>query len=408
MRAWLDGVALALRAIVRNPLRASLTILGILIAVSAVVTVDALGAGGRARVSSQIDAIGSNFIVVFPQSAQSSGARGAQGSGMRLTEEDGRAILRESTSVSAVAPALRAAVQVVYGDQNWSTQAFGTRLSYLDVRNWAVQRGEAWQAHDESAKSKVVLVGQTVAKNLFGNEDPVGHMVRIGRYPYLVLGVLAVKGETPFGADQDDIVLMPSTSFRARIMRTPPNFAGALLASATSSDTTDRAVRQIDAILRQRHRIEPGRDPDFVIRTQKEFAAMKDRISDVLALLLLFVAAVSLVVGGIGVMNIMLVSVTERTREIGIRMAIGARAGDIRAQFLVEAVTLAFLGGVAGVLVGAGLVAGLRAFLGWPMSLRPLAIAVSIGVSAATGVGFGFFPATRAAKLDPMEALRHE
>ncbi len=408
MRAWIDGVGLALRAIVRNPLRASLTILGILIAVSAVVTVDALGAGGRARVSAQIDAIGSNFIVVFPQSSQSSGARGAQGSGMRLTEEDGRAILRESTSVSAVAPALRAAVQVVYGDQNWSTQAFGTRLSYLDVRNWTVQRGEPWLPHDEATKAKVVLIGETVAKNVFGSEDPVGHTVRIGRYPYRVLGVLAVKGETPFGADQDDIVLMPSTSFRARVMRTPPNFAGALLASASSTETTDRAVRQIDAILRQRHRIEPGRDPDFVIRTQKEFAAMKDRISDVLALLLLFVAAVSLVVGGIGVMNIMLVSVTERTREIGIRMAIGAREGDIRAQFLVEAITLAFLGGVAGVLVGAGFIAGLRAFLGWPMSLRPLAVAVSIGVSAATGVGFGFFPATRAAKLDPMEALRHE
>jgi putative ABC transport system permease protein len=408
MRAWLDGVLLAIRAIVRNPLRAALTILGILIAVSAVVTVDALGAGGRARVSAQIDAIGSNFIVVFPQAAQSSGARSAQGSGVRLTEEDGRAILRESTSVTAVAPALRANVQVVYGDQNWSTQAFGTRLAYLEVRNWPVAQGGAWLTHDEATKAKVVLIGQTVARNLFGNGDPVGQTVRIGRYPYRVLGVLSVKGETPFGADQDDIVLMPSTSFRARVMRTPPNFAGALLASASSTETTDRAVRQIDSILRQRHHIEAGRDPDFVIRTQKEFAAMKDRISDVLSLLLLFVAAVSLVVGGIGVMNIMLVSVTERTREIGIRMAIGAREGDIRAQFLVEAVTLAVLGGIAGVGAGAFCVAGLRGFLGWPMALRPVAVGVAIAVSAATGIGFGFFPARRAAKLDPMEALRHE
>jgi putative ABC transport system permease protein len=408
MRGFTDGVVSAARSIVRNPLRAALTVLGILIAVSAVVTVDAIGAGGRARVSAQIDAIGSNFIVVFPQSSQSSGARGAQGSGMRLTEDDGRAILRESTSVAAVAPALRASVQVVFGDRNWSTQAFGTRLAYLEVRNWAVERGAPWQVHDEATKSKVVLLGQTVARTLFGTEDPVNQMVRIGRYPYRVLGILASKGDSPFGADQDDIVLMPSTSFRARVMHTPPNFAGALLASATSTETTERAVRQIDSILRQRHRIEEGRDPDFSIRTQKEFAAMKDRISNVLSLLLLFVAAVSLVVGGIGVMNIMLVSVTERTREIGIRMAIGARAADIRTQFLVEAVTLAFLGGVAGVLAGAAAVEGLRGLLGWPMALRPPVVAISIGVSAATGIAFGFFPAQRAARLDPMEALRHE
>jgi putative ABC transport system permease protein len=408
MRSLIDGIVSAARSIVRNPLRASLTVLGILIAVSAVVTVDAIGAGGRARVSSQIDAIGSNFIVIFPQSAQSSGARGAQGSGMRLTEDDGRAILRESTSIAAIAPALRASVQIVAGDRNWSTQAFGTRLAYLQVRNWPVERGAAWQEHDEATKAKVVLLGRTVAQTLFGNEDPVNQTVRIGRYPYTVLGVLGPKGDSPFGADQDDIVLMPSTSFRARVMHTPPNFAGALLASATSTETTDRAVTQIQSILRQRHRIEDGRDDDFTVRTQKEFAAMKDRISGALSLLLVFVAAVSLVVGGIGVMNIMLVSVTERTREIGIRMAIGARAADIRTQFLVEAVALAFLGGVAGVVAGAGAVAVLRGVLGWPMALRLPAVVVSIGVSAATGVAFGFFPARRAARLDPMEALRHE
>jgi putative ABC transport system permease protein len=404
----LSSAALALRAIVQNPLRASLTVLGILIAVAAVVTVDALGAGGRAHVSAQIDGLGSNFILVFPQASQASGAHGAQGTGMRLTEEDGRAILRDSTSVAAVAPALRATAQVVYGDQNWFTQAFGTRLSYLDVRNWAVESGSPWNLHDEATKGKVILVGQTVAHNLFGAQDPVGRTVRIGRYPYRVTGVLASKGETPFGADQDDVVLMPSTSFRARVMRTPPGFAGALMASATSSTTTDRAVAQIDAILRQRHRIEGDRTPDFMIRTQKEFADMKDRISEALSVLLVFVAAVSLFVGGIGVMNIMLVSVTERTREIGVRMAIGARPRDIRAQFLVEAVTLALLGGVAGVAVGAAAVSGLRALLGWEMALRPVAVFVAVAVSAATGVVFGFLPARRAAGLDPMDALRHE
>jgi putative ABC transport system permease protein len=407
MRA-LSSTLLAFRAIVQNPLRASLTVLGILIAVAAVVTVDALGAGGRDHVSKQIDGLGSNFILVFPQASQASGAHGAQGSGMRLTEDDGRAILRDSTSISAVTPALRATAQIVYGDQNWLTQALGTRRAYLEVRNWPVESGEVWDAHDEATKAKVILIGKTVAENLFGALDPVGQTVRIGRYPYRVSGVLSAKGETPFGADQDDVILMPSTSFRSRVTRTPPGFAGVLMASATSSNTTDRAVAQIDSILRERHHIEGDRDPDFIIRTQKEFAAMKDRISDALSVLLLFVAAVSLVVGGIGIMNIMLVSVTERTREIGVRMAIGARPGDIRIQFLVEAVTLALLGGVAGVLLAGVAVVGLRGWLGWDMGLRPLAVAVAVGVSGATGVVFGFLPAQRAARLDPMDALRHE
>ncbi len=408
MRAFLDGVRLALLALLRSPVRAALTVLGILIAVAAVVTVTALGSGAREHVSQQIEAIGSNFIIIFPQAAQASGAKGAQGSGMRLTEDDGRAILRESTSVAAIAPVLRSNVQIVNGDRNWSTQAAGTTLAYLEVRNWAVAHGAPWNQHDEATKSKVLLLGSTVAANLFGPEDPVGRTVRVGRYPYRVLGVLAPKGEAPFGLDQDDLVLMPSTSFRARVMHTPPGFAGALMASATSTDTTGRAVRQIEEILRQRHRIEEGREPDFVIRTQKEFAEMQDRVYGVLTVLLILVAAVSLVVGGIGIMNIMLVSVTERTREIGIRMAIGAREGDIRTQFLVEAVVLSLLGGLAGVAIGTGAIAALRALLEWHMALSPAAIGVSIAVSAATGIAFGFFPARRAARLDPIEALRHE
>jgi putative ABC transport system permease protein len=408
MRAFVDGIILAMRAIVRNPIRASLTVLGVLIGVAAVITVTALGSGARDRVSNQIQTIGSNFVIIFPQSGQVSGARGLQGSGMRLTEDDGRAILNESTSVLAIAPALSSLVQVVYGDQNWSTGCVGTTLPYFDVRNWAVASGAAWQPHDELIKSKVLLIGATVARNLFGAEDPVGRTVRIGRYPYRVIGVMATKGEAPFGGDQDDVVIMPSSSFRARILRTPPGFAGALMASARSADTTDSAVRQMDAILRQRHRIPDGREPDFTIRTQKEFAEMQGRIYGILTNLLVFVAAVSLVVGGIGVMNIMLVSVTERTREIGIRMAIGAREGDIQMQFLVEAVALSVLGGVAGVAVGALATGVLRSVLEWPMSVALRPIAISIAVSAAVGIGFGFFPARRAARLDPIEALRHE
>jgi putative ABC transport system permease protein len=408
MRAFLDGIRLAFRAVVRNPMRASLTVLGILIGVAAVVTVTALGSGAREHVSQQIQGIGSNFIIIFPQAATASGAKGAQGAGMRLTEDDGRAILRESTSIVAIAPAVRSAVQAVYGDQNWGTQCIGTTTSYLTVRNWPVARGTAWDAHDEAAKTKVLVIGETVAHNLFGTEDPVGRTIRIGRYPFRVLGVLAPKGEAPFGLDQDDLILMPSTSFRARVLHTPPGFAGALVASSSAPDTTERAVRQIDSILRQRHHIDAARDADFAVRTQKEFADLQERIYGILTDLLIFVAAISLIVGGIGVMNIMLVSVTERTREVGIRMAIGARQGDIRTQFLVEAVALSVLGGLAGVALGAVAIVALQALLEWHMALSPLAIVISIAVSGATGVAFGFIPARRAAGLDPIEALRHE
>ncbi len=408
MRSILEGIRLALQSIARSPLRASLTVLGILIGVAAVVIVTALGAGARDRVAGQIQSIGSNFVIVFPQRSQASGARGVLGSGARLTDDDGRAILRESTSVVALAPVLRAAGQVVYGDQNWSTNIIGTTQPYFQVRNWAVARGTMWEAEDEVVKSKVVLLGASVAAKIFGTEDPIGRTVRIGRYPYRVLGILAEKGEAPFGGDQDDCIIMPIASYRARVQKTPPGFAGVLFASASSVETTDRAVRQIDGVLRQRHRIAEGAMADFEIHTQKEFAEMQASVFGLLTLLLVGVAAVSLVVGGIGVMNIMLVSVTERTREIGIRMAIGAREGDIRAQFLVEAVALAVLGGLAGALIGVAVIGGLSRYLGWTMSLSPVALSVSIGVSAFIGVAFGFVPATRAARLDPIEALRHE
>jgi putative ABC transport system permease protein len=410
MRSVLSGILLALRAIVRSPMRASLTVLGVLIGVAAVVTVTALGSGARDNVSRQIQAIGSNFVIVFPQAAQASGAHGAQGSGMRLTEDDGRAILSESTSIVAVAPALRAAVQVVYGDQNWATNAIGTTLPYLEVRNWPVANGFAWEPHDEAVKAKVVLLGATVAKNLFGTEDPVGRTVRLGRYPYRVLGVLATKGEAPFGGDQDDVILMPSASFRARVMRTPPGFAGALMASARTADTTDRAVRQIDGILRQRHHIGDGRDADFVIRTQKEFAEMQQRVYGILTALLIFVAGISLMVGGIGVMNIMLVSVTERTREIGIRKAIGARHSEILQQFLIEAMLISAIGSLLGILIALAIPVLVRPLL--PGNLRVpvpwMSVVLAFVVACSTGLFFGYLPANKAARLDPTESLHYE
>ncbi len=402
------GVTLALRAIVRNGLRAGLTVLGILIGVAAVVTVTALGAGARESVGSQISSLGSNVIIIIPQDSNASGARSATGARAKLTEDDGRAIGREAVSISAFAPTLRARGQVVFGDKNTSTQLIGSTTSFFIVRNWKVVKGDTWTEYDEAAKTKVIVIGSTVAKDLFGETDPVGRSVRIGRYAYRVLGVLETKGEAPFGGDQDNLVLLPIASMRARILRTPPGQAGMILASATSTETTDRAVAQVTSILRQRHKVPDDREPDFAIRTQKEFQAMQETIYSLLTVLLVCVAAVSLVVGGIGVMNIMLVSVTERTREIGIRMAIGAREGDIRTQFLVEAVALALIGGVAGTIVGGGAIFGLSAALDWKMSLDTTALTLALATSGFTGVVFGFFPARRASRLDPIQALRHE
>ena len=407
MGALLNAIRLAFAAIARNPLRATLTVIGILIGVASVVTITALGAGTRDDVSSKIEAVGSNVLIIFPQNAAASGAKGLQGSGQRLTEDDGKAIAREAVSVAGICPNLRSRGQVVAGDKNVSTSVIGTTLAYFPIRNWKLTDGELWNEHDEALKGKVVLLGTTVRTKLFAGEDPIGRLVRIGRYPYRVIGILEAKGEGPFG-DQDDLVIMPITSMRARVMRTPPGFAGALMASATSPETTERAIAQIDAILRQRHRIAPDREPDFVIRSQKEFQAMQATIFNLLTLLLVMIAAISLLVGGIGVMNIMLVSVTERTREIGIRMAIGARENDIRMQFLVEAVVLASMGGIAGAVIGIGAIAALAKGLELPLHLDPTALTISILVSAFTGVSFGFFPARRASQLDPIVALRHE
>ncbi|MBX3209763.1 MAG: ABC transporter permease [Labilithrix sp.] len=408
LSAFVTGARLAILSIARSTLRASLTILGILIGVAAVVTVTALGAGARDQVSSQIENMGSNVILVAPQSAAASGAKGALGAGVRLTEDDGRAIVREAVSVTAVAPALRSRAQIVAGEKNWSAQVIGSTRSFFPVRSWHVARGAEWDEHDEATKAKVCILGTTVATRLFDTEDPVGRSVRIGRHAFRVVGVLESKGEAPFGGDQDNMVLMPIGSMRGRVMRTAPGFAGVLLVSATSAETTDRAVAQVDSILRQRHRIEEGREPDFWIRTQQEFQQMQTAIYSLLTVLLVMIAGVSLVVGGIGVMNIMLVSVTERTREIGIRMAIGARAGDIMTQFLVEAVVLALIGGLSGALAGIGIIGFLGETLGWPMKLDPIALTVAILTSAMTGIAFGFFPARRAATLDPIVALRHE
>jgi putative ABC transport system permease protein len=401
----LQAVRLAMGAIARNKTRAALTVLGILIGITAVVIVSALAESTSSQIAGQIDSWSANGLFVFPRPVQASGAR-SKFIG-RLTENDGRAIAREAVSVSAVAPWLGTQGQVVYGDQNWQTEIGGTALPYFGIRRWTIGKGALWTESDEVLKTKVCVIGQTVATNLFGTMDPVGQTVRVGRSPYRVVGVLGARGSSLFGDDQDDQIMMPIGSFRARVQHTSPGRVDLLMISATREDTVDRAGDQVANILRQRHHLDPGRD-DFEVRSQAEMREKTQAILGTLSLLGIGVAAVSLLVGGVGVMNIMLVSVAERTREIGIRMSIGARERDILLQFLIEAVVLSTIGGLIGAALGIGATFGLGRALDWKMVPSPVALLLAVATSGGIGVAFGFFPARTAAKMDPIDALRTE
>ena len=406
MRALFAAIRLSLRALSRAKVRAGLTILGILIGVAAVVIVVALGNAVRDRVLSQIATLGANTIYVFPQDTRSSGAKTQPRA--RLTEDDAAAVLREATSVADITPQSTTRAQVVAGEGNVSTTVLGIGDSYFKIMDFSVASGTTFAPSDFRTKNKVVILGESVKRELFGSGDCIGEYVRIGRYPFRVVGILEKKGESPFGEDQDDRVLMPIGSFRARLVPSAPGRVQMLIAQSNDEATVDRASAQIEQILRQRHKIDPEDEPDFGIRTSTEIRKSNEATFDTLTALLSTIAAISLLVGGIGVMNVMLVSVTERTREIGIRLAIGAREGDILTQFLIEAIVLSLFGGILGLLIGLSGVALLAKALGWEFTIPVRAVVTALVTSGAVGIIFGFLPARRAAKLDPIDALRHE
>ncbi len=398
----------AFRAMGRNKLRSLLTALGIIIGVACVVATIGIGEGARIQTESQLRSLGTNFLMVFPGTVTSSGARSGWGSNSKLSEEDVVAIRNEVPTAAYVSASIRTVAQVVYGNQNWSTSIQGGEVDWPLIRSWNVAQGQFFTDADNRAAAKVCVLGQTVATTLFGSDDPVGQTIRIKNIPFKVVGVLEAKGGSMMGQDQDDTVIAPYETVRKKIMGTTA--VGMIMVAVSSEDLVQRTQDDITALLRQRHRINraAGQEDDFMIRSQTEMLQHADEQANTMKVLLWSIAGVSLLVGGIGIMNIMLVSVTERTREIGVRMAIGARGGDIRAQFLVEAVVLAVFGGLVGIALGIGIQSLVAKYAHWPTSVPPTAVALAFLFSALVGVTFGFYPALKASRLDPIEALRYE
>jgi putative ABC transport system permease protein len=397
---------LALRALQRNKLRSLLTMLGIVIGVGAVVAMVGIGNGAKAQVEAQIATLGQNVILIFPGSSFSGGVQSGSGGVGTLKLEDAKAIADEVPGVVAVSPGTRVTSQLGFGNQNWSTSVAGEAPEYFEIRQWEIVGGAGFTEQDVRAAAKVAVIGATVAKQLFGEEEPIGQIMRVRNVPFQVIGVLKPKGTSIMGSDQDDVVIVPYSTVMKRLSGITN--LRMISVQCVSEDRTQAVVDGITDLMRQRHRLGQDRENDFMVRSQQEIAEMATATSKVLRLLLGAIASVSLVVGGIGIMNIMLVSVTERTREIGIRIALGAHGADILKQFLIEAVTLSSLGGLIGILLGLGTSTLLSRFAGWPTLTSVNAIIIAFLFSAAVGVFFGLYPAKKAAALDPIDALRYE
>lgn len=406
----LDTLRAAMAALLRNKMRSFLTTLGVIIGVAAVIAMVAIGEGAKAQVEASFASMGANLLIVMSGTTTAGGAQGGFGTLPTLTWDDLKAIQTEVSTVRAAAPVLRTTAQVLSEDQNWTTSVTGTSPDYFDIRNWPVRRGGLFSQSDVDGGSKVVVLGQTVVEKLYGaHVDPVGQMARIKNVPFQVIGVLSKKGQSPMGQDYDDAVFVPQSTFQAKIQGSLQKYiAGVIFIGAVSTEATARAQSQIATLLRDRHRIQPGADDDFSIRNLTEMASMQQQGTETLTTLLASIAAVSLLVGGIGIMNIMLVSVTERTREIGLRMAVGAKSRDILTQFLVESLTLSLVGGLIGVGIGVGGAYRLAQQFGWPTLVQPDIMLIAVGFSAMVGVGFGLYPALKASRLDPITALRFE
>jgi putative ABC transport system permease protein len=400
-------IRMAARSINRNKMRSFLTMLGIVIGVAAVIAMLAIGQGARNAINAQIASMGTNVLMVFPGAFTSGGVRMEAGTASRFSEEDATSIKANCRAVQYVTPTSRTSVQVKAGGQNWRTTIWGVYPSYLNIRDWGLSAGSDFSDTDVRGATKVCILGQTLVTNLFGDgANPVGQVIRIKNLPFTVVGVLVGKGQSGGGQDQDDIIIAPFSTVQRKIVGT--TYAQGLTASAVSADMVDEARLEINQTLMDRRKGSQGDGYDYTIRTQTDISAMANQTAATMSILLASIALVSLLVGGIGIMNIMLVSVTERTREIGIRMAVGAKGSDVLLQFLVEALVLSFLGGLLGIIAGAGASWIISKSQGWPVAISGLSLLLGFGFSAATGIFFGWYPARKAASLNPIDALRYE
>ena len=411
MKNLTTSVRIALRALKVNRTRSALTMLGIIIGVAAVIAMVGVGAGATERIQEQIQSIGSNLIIVLPGSISSNGVRLGSGGVATLTQDDAVALAAECPSVALAAPTVRGGVQVVYGNNNWATVAQGVTPDYMTLRDYTMLSGQFFTTQDVDAAAKSAVLGETVARNLFGDSSPTGQVVVIKNVPFTVAGVLTPKGQSPTGQDQDDVILLPISTATQKVLganKANARAVGSVMVQAISPQAMDLAIQETEALLRERHRILPGLEDDFTIRNLTEVFAAQETSAQVMAVLLGAIASVSLVVGGIGIMNIMLVSVTERTREIGLRLAVGAKRQNILSQFLVEAVTLSVVGGIIGIVVGVTASVVISRLAQWSTDISVLSVVASFLFSALVGVFFGYYPARKAALLNPIEALRYE